>query len=110
MNNILTDQEIAKIEQFTTDAVMYEAVRKVLLSGIYSHGTIQKGFVHDPLKNGAFSLVSLAPRNPIPNEILGEQLRAQWAGVNALENALTELKAIKSGGVVSPYKEENTAI
>ncbi|EFX61749.1 hypothetical protein DAPPUDRAFT_121050 [Daphnia pulex] len=75
---------------------MYEGVRAVLLAGIYSHGTIDKGFTPDPLINGAFSLVSLSPSNPIPDEIIGQQLRAQWAGVNALKNAFDRLQEIKS--------------
>jgi hypothetical protein len=75
----------------------------------YTHGTLQQGFVPDPLVNGAFSLVSLALTNPIPDEVIGQTLRAQWAGVNALQNALEKMKQIKSG-VKSPYKEENEAI
>jgi len=83
----LTDLQVAKVEAFCKDAEMYEAVRKVLLAGIYEHGTVQLGYEPNPLQNGAFSLVSLATDNPIPNEILGQQLRAQWAGVNAMQNA-----------------------
>ena len=103
----LTDLQIAKIDAFVQDEVMFEAVRKVLLAGIYSHGTLQHGQTHDPLINGAFSLASLSPKNPIPDEILGQQLRAQWAGINALKNAIDELKTIKPKGkeIESPYNE-----
>jgi hypothetical protein len=107
MQNNLTDLEIAKIETFNSDEVMVNAVRKVLLAGIYSHGVVEKGFEHNPLQNGAFSLVSLAPTNPIPDEIIGQQLRAQWAGINALQNAFDNLGKIKSKqeDVESPYNE-----
>lgn len=109
MQHNLTDLQIAKIEAFMADTEMVEAVKRVLLVGIYSHGVVEKGFKHDPLVNGAFSLVSLAPTNPIPDEIIGQQLRAQWAGVNALHNAFESLASIKSK-VESPYVEENVAI
>jgi len=108
MKEKLTETQIQKIEQFCKDSVMYEAVRSVLLAGIYSHGTVEKGFTPDPLINGAFSLVSLSPTNPIPDEIIGQQLRAQWAGVNALKNAFDRLSDIKSEdkGILSPLNNE----
>lgn len=96
MKNELNDLEVSKIESFCKDEAMFNAVRKVLTAGIYSHGVVKAGFTHDPLVNGAFSLVSLAPSNPIPDEIIGQQLRAQWAGVNALKNAMDKLQEIKS--------------
>lgn len=105
----LTELEITKIEQFNKDPEMVEAVRKVLLAGLYSHGTVQLGHKPNPLINGAFSLVSIALENPIPDEILGQNLRGQWAGINALKNAFDSLGAITSK-VESPYKETNEAI
>lgn len=107
MKNLLTELQIQKIEQFCGDEEMFKAVRSVLLAGIYAHGTVQKGFAIDPLINGAFSLVSLSPTNPIPDEIIGQQLRAQWAGVNALKNALDSLQSIKSEAkpIESPFNE-----
>lgn len=109
MQQNLTDLEVVKIETFMADTEMVEAVKKVLLAGIFSHGVVAKGGVVDPLVNGAFSLVSLAPTNPIPDEVIGQQLRAQWAGVNALHNAFESLSSIKTK-IESPYEEENTAI
>lgn len=109
MKDQLSDLEKVKIETFCNDEVMYEAVKKVILSSIYFHGVNIKGQKTNPTLNGAFSMVSLSTNNPIPDEIIGQQLRAQWAGVNALENGMKELKNIKSG-IVSPYEEENEAI
>ena len=54
-------------------------------------------------------ITTLSTNNPIPDEVIGQQLRAQWAGVNALENGMRELKNIKSG-IESPYDEVNEAI
>lgn len=108
MKEYLTDEEVVKIETFCADEKMFNAVKKVVLQGIYTHGVVQKGYTPDPLKNGAFSLVSLAMENPIPDELLGQQLRAQWAGINAMHNAfkdLTNIKSDKADGVESPYND-----
>lgn len=109
MKEFLTELEISKIEAFCADDVMFEAVKKVLLQGIYSQGVIVKGFKHDPLQNAAFNLASLAVQNPIPDEELGANIRGMWAGVNYLHNAMNDLEKIKSD-VQSPFVEENNAI
>ena len=102
----LTDLQKVKIETFCADKEMYAAVRKVLLSGIYAHGVVEKGIEHNPLINGAFSLVSLAGENPIPDAELGAHLRGTWFGINALENAFKKLDGIKGEKleeIESPY-------
>jgi hypothetical protein len=109
MKEHLSDLEIAKIQTFCADEIMYEAVKKVILQSIYIQGVNIPDKKSDPLKNGAFSMVSLSTNNPIPDEVIGQQLRAQWAGVNALENGMRELKNIKND-VESPYTETNEAI
>jgi|ERR1035437_965881 hypothetical protein len=106
----LSEKEIADIEAFCNNEKMFEAVRKVMLQGIYFHGVNVKGQKPDPLVNGAFSLVSLSPQNPIPNEEIGAQLRAQWAGINALESSYNNLKKIKSNPKKSEEDNLNEAI
>jgi hypothetical protein len=107
MQQYLTELEVTKVEQFCADKVMFEAVKKILLSGIYSHGVIEKGFKHDPLQNAAFNLASQAITNPIPDAELGANLRGMWAGVNYLHNAYKELEKIKGdkNEVESPFNE-----
>jgi len=99
----LTDIEITKIEAFNADAVMVQAVKKVLLQHVYSQGVITKGQDHNPLKNRALVLVG----GDINNEELGAQLRSLWEGVNALETGFSELETIKKKveDVESPYNE-----
>lgn len=101
----LTDLEIVKIEAFCADEAMHDAVRKVLLAGLYSHGVVNGE--SNPLINGAFNLAALSMQNPIPDEQIGAQVRAQFAGLNALENAFKKLVSIKNKGldVESPYNE-----
>lgn len=108
MKEYLTDIQILKIEQFCADEEMYEAVRQVLLAGLYTHGVPKKGKKHNPLINGAFALASLAGENPIPDEQLGAHVRGMWFGINALENGYRSLKNItsdKAKEVESPYNE-----
>ena len=92
-----TKDEIANIEAFCNNENMYNAVKKVILACIYGHGTIVKDEPKpDPLRNGAFALASLAIQNPIPDEVLGQHIRGQFAGINALELGFNELKTIKA--------------
>lgn len=106
---ILTDLQKTKIETFCKDTEMYEGVKKVMLAGIYEHGTIQLGYTPNPLENAAFNLAALSVQNPIPDEQLGQHIRGMWAGINALENAFNKLDKIR-GGVETPYEEINEAI
>jgi hypothetical protein len=108
MKEYLTPLQITKIEQFCKDKEMYEAVKQVLLAGLYTHGVVKKGVPHNPLINGAFSLVSLAGNNPIPDAELGAHLRGQWFAVNALEmafNSIDKIKSEKVEKIESPYNE-----
>ena len=109
MKENLTDLQISKIEQFCKDEEMFDAVRAVMLAGIYTHGTVQRGFTPDPLKNGALSLVHLSTSNPVSDEVLGQHLRGVWEGLNAMQNAFQNLKSIKSD-VLSPIQDVNEAI
>ena len=104
----LTEIEKEKIEFLCKDEVALNAVRKVLLQGLYVQGTIQKGYDVDPLQNGAFGVASLAFNNPIPDAEIGASVRAQFAGVNYLKNAFDSLHTIKSKKekpVETPYNE-----
>jgi hypothetical protein len=105
----LTDLQVAKIEAFCADEAMYQAVEKVLLAGIYEHGRVHEDYVGDPLINGAYSLASLALTNPVPAEIVGAQVMAQFAGINAMHNAFNELNSIKTPKPVTKTAEVNEA-
>ena len=107
-SQFLNDFEKSKIEAFCSDKDMYEAVKKVILAGIYEHGTLPQGRTPNPLQNAAFHLASLSVENPIPDAELGAHIRGMFAGVNALEvgfNRLSEVKTVKAEPVESPYNE-----
>lgn len=94
--NQFNEEEVLLIEAFCSNEKLYEAVRKGILAGLYSHGVIKAGYEHDPLQNGALSLASLTTQNPIPDEMLGQHIRGVWAGLNALEQGFKGLNDIKS--------------
>lgn len=104
------EEEVLLIESFCKNEKLFEAVKKGLLAGIYSHGVVKAGYNHDPLQNAALRMAMIATENPIPDSIIGENVRGIWNGINALENAVKGLLEIKSV-VESPYQEEtNEAI
>lgn len=105
----LTDIEKVKIETFCADELMYEAVKKGLLAIMYGEGVIGNDKVS--VRNTAFNLIanSKSRGENVSNEELGENLRALFEGVDALENGLAKLKKI-STKIESPYNEENEAI
>jgi hypothetical protein len=92
-DEFLTDIEIEKIVKLCEDEVLLEAVRKVLLADIYSNGTLRAKVESDPTRNGAFALVSRFPG--LSDENIGQDVRAQWAGVQALEMGIKKLKEYK---------------
>ena len=79
----LTDIEKDALVQFNQHAVMFDAVKKVLLAGLYENGRIEAGKDPAATRNAAFGLV--AQGREFSNEELGADLRALWQGVNALE-------------------------
>lgn len=97
---MLNELEKAKVEQFCADEPMMSAVKKVLLAALYSHGVVGANGEVNPLINGAFGMVSLAPKEGFSDEVLGQNLRAQFAGVSIVENAYDAMKLIKTGEVV----------
>ena len=97
VNIVLSDQEKAKIEAFVADKECFEAVRKVLLFGIYNNGVLKLGEEHDPTVNFALTQVFKALNQglPINNEELGQNLRAQAAGIKLVAVAFGQLESIQ---------------
>lgn len=104
-----TDLEKVKIETFCADEAMFDAVKKGLLSVMYGEGVIGADKVS--VRNTAFNLIARKREagEDVSDEALGQNLRGLFEGVDALENALAQLKKVSSK-VESPYVEENEAI
>lgn len=108
MQDYLTDLEIKKINSFVKDEKMFDAVKKVLLASVYYNGSLRKGEKLES-KNQAFNLIATAyaQGQEVSNEVLGQEVRGLFEGVNALENGFSQLKTIKlkEKEVESPYNE-----
>jgi len=108
MYNYLTEIQIEKIEKTCQDAELMDGIQKVLLSAIYTQGVLQKDKPANPLHNFSWALAEVAVNNPVTDELLGQNLRGQWAGVRLLEIGFQELKSIKTPpkeATLSPFNE-----
>ena len=104
----LTEVEIDKIEAFCQDETLFEAVRKVVLAGIYHNGVLVKGkdFV---AQNPAFNLLAsmYEKGKPVSDEEIGQNLRGLYEGVHCAQSAFAQLQTIKRQreSVETPYNE-----
>lgn len=107
----LTDLEVTKITQFMSDENMVEAVRKVMLSAIYSNGTLRQGEPANAMTNAALMMVMRTIRGEgvMSDAELGQDLRGLAQGVMLLEAGFAKLSKIKPEEVKA-VTEENTAI
>jgi hypothetical protein len=105
----LTEPEKEQIYLFNSNDTLKEAIRKVLLTTLYSNGTLREGIPADPTRNAAFGLSSLVAsgRAVISHEDLGRDLMALTQAVHMVENAYNKLSEIKKEEktVESPYNE-----
>lgn len=90
-DQILSDQEKAKLEAFAKDRTLLEAVRKVLLFGIYNNGTLKPGEKVDPGQNFALSL-AFANDGTLSDEQIGQDVRAAVRGIRLVEGAFKEFE------------------
>ena len=89
LNSFLSENEQKALVQFNGSEVMKEAVRKVLLFGIYQNGVLKRDIPANATQNAAFWMVSNMPT--ASNEEVGSELKAVWQGINALEHAFDEI-------------------
>jgi hypothetical protein len=93
IDQILNDIEKAEIHNFNANKTMQDAVRKVLLAGVYFNGTLRPGEKADASRNFAISMGirALNAEPPATDEELGQDLRASIKAMRLVENAMTEL-------------------
>jgi len=105
----MSELEKDAIMLFSRNPIMVEAVRKVLLAGLYSNGTMRAGIPSEPTRNMAFSLVANTNAE-YSNEQIGADLRALWAGINAVEAGFNEIKRLAKVEQPPEPKEPNRAL
>lgn len=104
LDGFLNDLEKTKLEQFNLDPVMKNAVRKVLLAGLYENGTLKKGAPTDPLINPVLAIVQNAKAGKLSKEQIGQEVSAYLEGVLALELAFTDIAKYTTTETKGPNK------
>ncbi len=110
----LSELEKEALGQFYSNAVMREAVKKVLLFDIYNNGVLKKGESPDPTRNFSLQLAFLN-RNPesgvaVANEQLGADLRAVTEGLCLVENAWAQISGFLPEGKKEEKPKGNRAV
>lgn len=107
LEQLFTDKEKEELNRFVNNPVMFEAVKKVVLSSVYFDGTIRKEGIPDPLTNFALALASLGMQ--ITNEELGKSLKESLAGVQLLEKGFQKLQRFNKKKVEPREEKLNPA-
>lgn len=95
--DFLSKVEQDKIALFNQDVVLFEAIKKVILKGVYSQGKLEKDKPANPMLNAALGLVAQTQMDgKITNEQLGADLRAYFEGAKMVEMGFEQLSKIKN--------------
>ncbi len=81
--------ETEKLILLNQDVVMKEALRKILLAGIYENGTLKEGEPANPTRN---FLLSAAFSDDYTPEQLGHLTKTAAEGIRIVQNAFTKLE------------------
>jgi len=98
----LNDLEKIKLQQFISDDVAVQALKKVLLNDMYDVGVVKKDENLEPRKNWVYGIImnEFGQDYNIKNEDIGAKVRAVVEGTRALEFAFKELEKLKDKPVV----------
>lgn len=99
----LNEVEKAAVQAFYENEGMRESVKKVLLAGIYEH-VLSPGEKVDVLGNRAFWFVS--HNMDKSNEVIGENTKTLYQGLNALEVSFNKLAEYKKVEPAEPKKNK----
>jgi hypothetical protein len=99
------EEKVELLKQFNANEKMKEAVKQVLLAGIYENGVIKEGQKHNPMLNWAMSLVFNAD-DRLTNEQLGAKLSALAEGIRFVESAFDKISDYKDAKPASTGKNQ----
>jgi hypothetical protein len=90
----LSEKEELLVMQFVQHKEMFEAVKKVVLAGLYDNGVLRKGKNAEPTRNFALALFFKKHSGHITNEALGEDLRASATAMEMLESSYNKMTSM----------------
>lgn len=99
MAEFLNDLEKELVRSFYENEKQREAVKKVILAGLYDNGTLEAGKPSEALKNFALTFVHTNPG--VTDEQVGRRIRAQYEGLMKVEEAFNHMASYKK---VEPEK------
>lgn len=99
IDETLSQTEKDAIQAFIDNKTMSEAVKKVLLFGVYNNGTLEQGKEPNPLVNFALGLASGAVELKLSHEQLGKHLSVAWEGIQVVENCWDALALYRKESV-----------
>ena len=94
INSFLSDVEKSALQAVADNALVVNALKKVILADVYFKGTLRAGIAPDATRNSAFALAFAKP--DASNESLGADVRAQSEGVRLVESGFSRLDKFKS--------------
>lgn len=108
--DFLSEAELHAIERFLADETAVEAVRKVILSGVYFDGRLLEGKPADPLKNFILGAVTRPGDSLLPDAEMGAKVKAIVNAVALVESGFKELEKCIPGKVVEDKEITNPAV
>lgn len=90
LEQLFTDREKDELNRFVNNSVMYEAVKKVILSAVYFEGTIQKTGLPKPLENFALAFAAGA-MGKLTYKEMGQKLETSLIAVQLLNDGFARL-------------------
>jgi len=103
----LSPLEVSRLEAFIQDEALVEAVRKVLLAGVYYNGVLYQSEKANPFRNFALDETLLNPQ--YSDAQVGADLRAKAQGIRAVELAFKEFEKFKNEAK-KDEKKDNPAL
>lgn len=111
----LSDIEKALVKTFYENEAMREAIKKVLLHGLYKAGILEPDIKANGNQNWAYSLPwkqnpdGSISSDPVSNEQLGAEVRAICEGLRNVETVFQNQLPMFAGKVVNPGPKRNPA-
>lgn len=94
-DTFLTDVEKDLLGTVADNALLMNALKKVVLADVYFKGVLRAGMSPEPTRNAAIAFAFAAEAKT--NEQLGEDIRAFAEGVRLVEGGFSRLDKFKTG-------------
>jgi len=94
-HDFLNDIEVNEVEKFVQNKTQFEAVRKVLLAGIYYNGVMREGEPADARKNFILAQLTQPIMENAPIEEFGHYAKSLVNGVKFIETGFNDLEKFK---------------